>query len=577
MEGDEQRSIVGSDRPIPEADHSISGADRRFRHLVQARFDELMTTWPSQATYLGVHEHDDRLADLSREAMEADMSAERRFLAALETIDPSSLSAADGFERDVAMHAARLRLFRAEVERGWERRVSACDEIGDALFLLLVRRFAPLDQRLEAMTQRLEGVPVALAQVRSRLADRPVRRWNELEIKAAEELPGLLEDIVGAARSQWPEGHPEHVRLTTAQRAATAALSDYADWIRTRLETATDETALGRADFDDLIELRALDGLDADDILAIGRQQLAEMHAARQEAGRAIDPALSEPEVVQRVKRDGPADFDGALTAYREAMRRARRFIHDHDLATLPEGETLDVMPTPSFMRSAIPLAAYFEPAAFDRPINGVYIVTPSVDGDPDAMLEHNWSSIVNTSVHEAFPGHHLQFASALWSATPSRLLTAAPDFAEGWATYCEQMMLEAGFEDTPPRRVIVATDAIWRACRIILDVQLQRGDIGIDEAVTFLAQHTGFSKPVARAEVLRYTQHPGYNLSYLLGKVLLLRLRDDERARLGAAFSLKAFHDALLYSGTLPVSFQRRLLAGEGGGPTPPPTTAHA
>ncbi len=275
------------------------------------------------------------------------------------------------------------------------------------------------------------------------------------------------------------------------------------------------------------------------------------------------------------MKADGPVEFAAALAGYRDAMMRARAYIAEHDLATLPADDLIEIVATPKHMRSTIPLAAYFEPAAFDRPIRGVYIVTPSVDGDPRAMLEHNWASIVNTSVHEAYPGHHLQFAAALSSPTPSRLLTEAPEFHEGWGMYCEQMMLEEGFEDTPERRVIVATDAIWRAARIILDIRLHRGEISVAEAIDFLVEHTGFERSVARAEVHRYTQTPGYNLSYLLGKVLLLRLRADEQARLGVAFSLKGFHDALLYSGNLPISFHRRLLAGEGGGPTMPRTAA--
>jgi uncharacterized protein (DUF885 family) len=234
-------------------------------------------------------------------------------------------------------------------------------------------------------------------------------------------------------------------------------------------------------------------------------------------------------------------------------------------------GDLLEVIPTPQHMRSTMPLAAYFEPAAYDRPIRGVYVVTPPVDGDAGAMNEHNWSSIVNTSVHEAYPGHHLQLSAALASPTPARLLVDAPEFVEGWGMYCEQMMLEEGFEDSPARRVIVATDAIWRAVRIILDIRLHRGEIGVPEAIDFLVENTGFERPVARAEVYRYTQTPGYNLSYLLGKVLLVRLRIDQERRLGDAFSLKAFHDALLYSGSLPISFHRRLLAGDGGGPTAP------
>jgi uncharacterized protein (DUF885 family) len=136
---------------------------------------------------------------------------------------------------------------------------------------------------------------------------------------------------------------------------------------------------------------------------------------------------------------------------------------------------------------------------------------------------------------------------------------------------YCEQMMREEGFDTSPAHRVIMFTDAIWRACRIILDIRLHRGEIGVGEAIDFLVEHTGFERPNATAEVNRYTWTPTYQLSYLLGKVLLLRLREDEKLRLGGDFTLGRFHDALLYSGSLPISFHRRLLAGEGGGPTMP------
>jgi len=557
-------------RPTPSTG-AVAAADAKLDALIQGRFDALMATWPSRATYLGIHAYDDRLADLSRSTVEADVAAEARFISELEASDPSLLSGRRRFERELALHGARLRHFEADVIRGWQRRASASHEIGDALFLLLVRDFAPLEERLASLTRRLEAVPEALLQVRDRLGAEPVRLWNELEMVAARELPTLVDEIVGVGREHLPAGAPGLARLERAAQATCQALLDYEAWIGSTLDAATGDAPLGGEAMERLIELRALEGLDGDAILAIGHEQLEAMHRARREAGRAIDPALSESVVVDRVKAEGPSDFGTALSAYREAMLRARRFIADRDLATLPDGDSIEVLATPRHMRSLVPLAAYFEPAVFDRPIRGIYIVTPSVDGDPRAMREHNWASIVNTSVHEAYPGHHHQFAAALSSPTPARLLTDAPEFHEGWAMYCEQMMLEEGFEDTAARRVIVATDAIWRACRIILDIRLHRGEIGVDEAVDFLVEHTGFERPVGRAEVNRYTQTPGYNLSYLLGKMLLQRLRADQQASLGADFSLKGFHDALLYSGNLPISFQRRLLAGEGGGPTRP------
>jgi uncharacterized protein (DUF885 family) len=572
---------VAGEEAVPGAPAARAGApvqasspgrdDAALGALIQARFDAIMEASPSHATYLGIHAHDARLADLSRAAKEADIAAEASFISRLEAMDPAALSAEASFERDLALHGARLRYFDDTVARSWQRRPAASREIGDALFLLLARDFAPLEERLESMTQRLEGVPEALRQVRDRLGDDAVRLWDELEIRAARELPTLVHEIVTSAGTCWPAGSAQLVRLEAAAHATRDAILDYTAWLDSTLADARGDFALGSDALDELLSLRAL-GLATDEILAVGWQQLAELHEIRAEAGRSIDARLSEQEALDLVKSDGPKDFESALAGYRDAMWRARGFIADHDLATLPLDDHIEVLTTPLHMRSLIPLAAYFEPAAFDRPLRGVYIVTPSVDGDPRAMREHNWASIVNTSVHEAYPGHHQQFSAALASPTVARLLTEAPEFHEGWGMYCEQMMLEAGFEDSPARRVIVATDAIWRACRIVLDIGLHRGQMGVEEAVDLLVEHTGFERPVARAEVHRYTQTPGYNLSYLLGKVLLLRLRASQQARLGVAFTLKDFHDALLYSGNLPISFHGRLLGGEGGGPTPPP-----
>jgi uncharacterized protein (DUF885 family) len=142
-----------------------------------------------------------------------------------------------------------------------------------------------------------------------------------------------------------------------------------------------------------------------------------------------------------------------------------------------------------------------------------------------------------------------------------SRLLTDAPEFVEGWGMYSEQLMREQGFDDAAHFRVNMHTDAIWRACRIILDVRMHRGEVSIDEAIRFIVAETSFEEANARAEVRRYTYTPTYQLSYLLGKVLLLQLRADEQARLGDRFSLRDFHDMLLRNGSLPISFHRRLL----------------
>jgi uncharacterized protein (DUF885 family) len=543
-------------------------ADRAFADLVREHFEDVVERHPVFASYLGLHGHDHRLPDLSRDAHLAGTAAERRFESALLSIDPAELSPATAFEREIALLTTRRVLFDDEVHRAWERRSGGAEVVGDSLFLLFARPFAPLVERLEAITERLVATPAALLATRDRLADRPVRLWLQLELDGLRSLPELLDAIVEAGPGAWGADDPRQRRLERASEDARAAMSGYAGWLEAQLPRGGDEFALGAADLETLIGLRAFDGLSGDDILALGEEQLAVGRRSRAQAAREMPGSPTEQEAVERVKSHHPATFDEALAGYRGVMDRARAFLVERELVTVPPDETLEVIPTPRYLRAVMPFAAYFAPAAFDRPRRGMYVVTPSVDGDPGAMREHNWGSISNTSLHEAYPGHHLQLTAALERPTLSRLLIEAPEFVEGWGMYSEILPREHGFDATPEHRVALATDAIWRACRIILDIRLHRGLIGVPEAIDLLVEQTGFERPNAAAEVHRYTSTPTYQMSYLLGRELILRLREDERRRLGDAFSLRRFHDALLWSGSLPVSFHRRLLRGEGGGP---------
>ena len=548
----------------------VTEADQRFATLIRSHFEQLVEREPVLATYLGIHDLDERLGDQSRGAHLELVAAERRFLADLEATDPSALSDANSLEREMAILGARRAIFDEEVHRSWERRVTAGEGLGDALFLLFARDFAPLPERLDSIAARLEAAPEALLQVRDRLGADPVALWLELELEAVASLPGFLDLILDAAGGAYQDDG-RFRRIDRAAETTKSALEDYAAWIREQMPRAGTDFALGRDNLDQLIELRAFDGLTADEILDIGWEQLELNHAARRAAAAEIDPTASEQEVLDRVKGDHPATFDEALAEYQDVMARALAFVEERGLATIPDDAPLDVIATPDYLRRMTPFAAYFAPAAFDRPRRGIYIVTPSVDDDPGAMREHNRASISNTSIHEAYPGHHLQLSAALERPTLTRLLADAPEFVEGWGMYSEQMMREHGFDATPAHRMALATDAIWRACRIILDIRLHRGEIGTQEATDFLIEHTGFERPNAEAEVQRYTFTPTYQLSYLLGKVLILRLREDEQRRLGPRFSLREFHDALLWTGSIQMSFHRRFLAGEGGGPFRP------
>ncbi len=559
--------------PLTRPEAAVPGPlDEQFYDIVERRFRRVIRDNPIVGNYFGIHTEDHRLGDGSRDAVLAELAADKVHLAAVEALDPGALSPSARLERDLEIHNLRRSIFDIEVVRIWERRSMALDTIGDGIFLIFAQDFAPLPERLASIAGRLEAIPAYLDQSKTRATVPQVRLWQRLEIESARDLPSLLAEIETAA-SDLPD--TDRRRLGQAAAAARAAIDKYTGWLESSLDGGTDDWALGRERYDELVALRAFDGLDADAILAIGEEQLALHKAARIDAAREIDSSVDEGTVVERIKEDHPTTFEEALEAYRDVMVRSRRHLIEKRIVTVPDDERIDVVATPEYLRNVIPFAAYFSPPKFDPNPKGIYIVTPSVGNDPNAMREHNYSSISNTSIHEAYPGHHLQLSVANRHPSLTRILTDAPEFTEGWGMYSELMMREQGFDDAPNFRLAMATDAIWRACRIILDVRMHRGELSVEEATDFLVGHTSFERANAQAEVNRYTYTPTYQLSYLLGRVLLLQLRADEQRRLGERFELRAFHDSLLANGSVPISFHRRVLrdaaraadAASGGG----------
>jgi uncharacterized protein (DUF885 family) len=549
--------------------HAATGAhasdvDARFDRIVERWFRDRLELQPELGTYHGVHDHDDRLSGGTREQIQAEVAFHRAAMAEMERVDPSELSADRALDRDLLNHEARLSLHELEERRSWRAASNAAQHIGDALFPIFTRDYAPLAERLVSLTARLEAAPRYLAEARTRV-EAPVRLWTEIDIESTEALPAFLDSIQAAARSERCDA-AVLARLEAGVAATRTALTEHEAWLRDDvLPRADADWRAGPEDFEQLVRLRALEA-DGDEILAVGERMLVESHAARDAVCAEVDPTVDPAAVGELVKGDHPQTFPEALDAYREAMDRARAFVVERDLATLPPQDTLRVIETPSFIRHLTPFAAYYEPARFDPEPTGTYIVTPPAT--PDMWQEHNYASISNTSVHEAYPGHHLQLSAAITNPSLVRLLAeSAAEFAEGWAFYTERIMKEHGFDDTPAHRYIQHTDAIWRAARIILDVKLHRGQVSFHEAVDFLVEHTGFARPAALAEVKRYTSTPTYQLSYLYGRHMIDRLKQQVERRMGPAFNLKFFHDTLIYGGTMPVSYARRLFEAKLGG----------
>ncbi len=538
-----------------------SDVDARFDRTVDRWFRDQLTMRPEYATFFGIHDHDGELASGGRDAVDEEVAFYRRTIDELSAFDPGELSAERALDRDLAIHQARLGLYWQTEYRPWAGSSGGAAHIGEALFPLFTRDFAPLPDRLESIASRLDAAPRFLAETRERVTE-PVKLWTEIDLESTEHMPSFLDTILAAARTESGDTAIAD-RLSASVDVVKAALAEHGDWLRSDvLPRAAADWKAGPERFEEMVRLRELEA-NGDEILAVGEELLVSEKAARDALASEIDPTASLSGVADIVKDDHAPTFVESLAEYREAMDRARAFVVENGIATPPEEDHLNVIETPTFIRHLIPFAAYYEPAKFDpRPV-GTYIVTPP--SSPQMMREHNRASINNTSVHEAYPGHHLQLSAAITNPSLVRLFSGAPEFSEGWAFYCERMMKERGFDDTPKGWYIVHTDAIWRSTRIILDVQLHRGIIGFDDAVERLVAETGFERPAALAEVKRYTSTPTYQLSYLFGRHMIEKLKGEVQAREGTGFDVRRFHDTLIYGGTMPVSYARRLFEGNG------------
>ena len=211
-------------------------ADAAYKQLVRARFDAQMAANPVLATSVGIHDHDERLGSRTRAAIEERIAGSRRYLADLEALDAGALSPEAAFEREIALLGARRAVFDDEVQRQWEQRASAIDDVGDGIFILFARDFAPLERRLEAITARLEDAPRLLREAPQQLGPRPVRMWNELELESAAEIGGLLDEVEAAGRGAWGSDDPRQARLERASRDARAAIDEYRTWLAGRLD-----------------------------------------------------------------------------------------------------------------------------------------------------------------------------------------------------------------------------------------------------------------------------------------------------------------------------------------------------
>ncbi len=532
--------------------------DNKFEKLNMEMFQKVMEKNPGYATFLGLHDPYDWLMDdgSSKNVFENLELAKQWVDDMRNSISLEKLS--DDRKIDwkiIELFCERSKFYILE-HRTWETNPDAFDEVGGVFFIMLTRDYAPIEKRVDAMIARLEKLPKYLEQFRTRFErSEPVRLWTDVAIESCQQVSGLFQFILAATKDVISEDL--HNRLVKAVTNLQPVIKEHLEWLQNLSERTKTEWALGREKFERLLKIRGL-GMTADEIHELGAKYLNEMKQERARLAELIAPGKSIHEVMQLIESKAPKTFEEALKTTKEAMEKSRDFLVENDLVTVYPDDKLHVEETPAFMAPLLPFAALIPPGKFDKRQEGIYIVTRPKD--VKNLGKHlNYASIPGTAVHEGFPGHFLQSAVSNRGSFV-RLFASGSETIEGWAHYCEEMMTEHGFIKGAEAQFMKVNDGIWRAVRIIVDVQLSRGEMTFDQAVDMLMTEAGMSKEAAVAEVRRYTMTPGYPLSYLVGKHLILQLRDDIKNRMGKEFTEKFFHDTITANGELPIALLREV-----------------
>jgi len=548
--------------------NEIKYDDPAFEKLVNDFLNERWRFNPTEATFEGVHRFDGELDYVDQESVATFLKKEEQCLSELMKFKESGDLSQDRIldleilsgqlKRDIAADRYFNR-FRRDPSVYIDLAVFSC-------MALLLREFAPKEVRLQALLKRLREIPRMLLQgmenLRSAELIPPV--WLKIGRQSADAAQKFFSDIILNV-----SGQIEHLRndLLAAATLASKTLKNYSEFLSDELsQKPAGDFAAGREYFDFLLSDFHRLPYNAADIEKVGSEYMEKTLDEIKRLTAEIDPRKKWTEVIDDVKRDTPTS-ESLLDRYRKEIDKTRRFIVDNDLVSIPDGETLSVIETPASHRGVLPYAAYLSAPPFEKEQEGIFWVTP-VDPDADEprakeqLSGHSHAAIAVRTLHEGYPGHHLQFCHANRVDSKIRRIFGTSVFAEGWALYCEEMMREQGYLNDNKTRLIQLKDQLWRACRIVIDVRLHTGQCTFDEAVDMLVDVARLERTNAVAEVNRYTQSPTQPMSYLIGKIEIEKLINNYRDKFPDV-SLREIHNKLISYGTIPVSLVRNSMLG--------------
>ena len=551
--------------------------DAEYEGVAEEYVKTYLAAHPLQGTALGFHEYDGRINDYSRLALDAELSRLRRFDDRLAKFDPAKLSPRQSIDLRILQVAVKRELFEMQDMSVFERNPMVYARAGD-VNVYIKRNFAPLEDRVRSLVAIESQIPNILIAARTNLDEKLPKPFVELAIQIARGSADFLKkDLVAAVSGIKDE--QLRVAFQAANRKAANALSDYATWLeREKLPKATLDFALGEEKFGRFLAQTELVNLPPQKVLEIGMAQLKAEQEAFAEAAKKIDPNKPAIEVFKQIQNEHPAS-DKLIPDISKELDKLRKYVVSRRLVGIPSETRAKVKETPQYLR-ATSFASMDTPGPFEkRATEAYYYVTPTEEDWPE-QEKQEWLTAFNyytsdiVSIHEVYPGHYVQDLHLTASpASKVEKIFGSYAFIEGWAHYCEKMMIDEGFggpsnsspsEDDVKRaakyRMAQADEALLRLCRLCVSIKVHTQNMSIDEATKFFQDNCYYEQKPARQEAMRATFDPGY-LNYTLGKLQILKLRDDYKAQQGDEFSLQKFHNELLNHGMPPFRLLREIM----------------
>ncbi len=573
--------------------------DEEYQTVAEEYIKGYLAARPLLGTTLGLHEYDGKISDYSRLSLDAELSRLRRFDDRLSKFDVAKLTPRAGIDLRILQAAIRKEIFQRQDMAIFERDPMVYARAAD-INVYIKRNFAPLEDRVHSITMIESQLPNIVIAAKTNLEPVLPKPQVELAIQIAKGAADFLKKNLVEALKDLKDDRVKG-EFTEANRKAAAALSDYAAWLeRERLPNASADFALGEEKFHRMLAETELVDLAPSKILEIGLARLTEEQIAFAEAAKTIDPDKAAIDVFKQIQSEHPTPAN-LIPDVAKNLEQIRKFVSARKLVTIPSEVRAQVKETPQYRR-ATSFASMDSPGPFEkRATEAYYYVTPTEAEWSDKQKEE-WLTAFNyytsdiVSIHEAYPGHYVQFLrlNASPAAKVERIF-GSYGFIEGWAHYCEKMMIDEGYGTAPsssggassssspspsPRpsaspspiltedivkraakyRMAQADEALLRLCRLCVAIKMHTQQMTVDEGIKFFQDNCYYEEKPARSEAMRGTFDPGY-LNYTLGKLQILKLRDDYKAQEGANFSLQKFHNELLNHGMPPIRLLREIM----------------